>query len=175
MHKNVYIHRDFYDQTLAPKREIDVLRARFARRIPPLEAGHPHTSIARTATHDRAHSNATMRKHAPQPQTLITKAATIDPHTLHRAPPEAPNTIAMRRASIRRISDERSEHNAMGTLSSRQHPKGGGGSSVQNRPNTRPAAAAAISTQQRSASQKPRHQLRSKPKIILNLSCLRAH
>ena len=29
-----------------------------ARRIPPLEAGHPHTSIARTATHDRAHSNA---------------------------------------------------------------------------------------------------------------------
>ena len=38
-----------------------------ARRVPPLEAGHPHTSIPRTATHDRAHSNATMRKHAPQP------------------------------------------------------------------------------------------------------------
>ena len=43
-----------------------------------------------------------MRKHAPQPQTHITKAATIDPHILHRGPPEAPNTIAMRRASIRR-------------------------------------------------------------------------
>ena len=43
-----------------------------------------------------------MRSHAPQPQTQITKAATADPHIMHRGPPEAPNTIAMRRASIRR-------------------------------------------------------------------------
>ena len=58
-----------------------------ARRIPPLEAGHPHTSIGRTATHDRAHSNTTMRSHAPQPQTHITKAATTDPLIMHRGPP----------------------------------------------------------------------------------------
>ena len=45
-----------------------------------------------------------MRKHAPQPQSHITKAATgtADPHILLRGPPETPNTIAIRRASIRR-------------------------------------------------------------------------
>ena len=57
-----------------------------ARRIPPLESGHPHTSIPRTATHDRAYNNAAMRKHAPQPQTHITTAATIDPLIMHRRP-----------------------------------------------------------------------------------------
>ena len=43
-------------------------------------------------------------------------------------------------------SDERSEHNAMGTHSSRQHAKEGGGYLVQNCPQARPAAAAAIIT-----------------------------
>ena len=43
-----------------------------------------------------------MRKHAPQPQTDITKAATADPHIMHRGPPEAHNTNAMRRASNER-------------------------------------------------------------------------
>jgi hypothetical protein len=50
------------------------------RRIPPWEAGHPHTSIirTRTATHDRAFwfLQATTRKHAPQAHNHITKAAT---------------------------------------------------------------------------------------------------
>ena len=43
-----------------------------------------------------------MRSHAPQPQTHITKAATADPHIMHRGPPEAHNTNAMRRASNER-------------------------------------------------------------------------
>ena len=43
-----------------------------------------------------------MRSHAPQPQTQITKAATADPHIMHRGPPEAHNTNAMRRASNER-------------------------------------------------------------------------
>ena len=90
--KCTYIVHDFYDptrhMTLALKREIDVLppAGEIARRIPPLEAGHPHTSIPRTATHDRAYNNAAMRKHAPQPQTHITTTATIDPLIMHRRP-----------------------------------------------------------------------------------------
>ena len=67
--------------------------------------------------------------------------------------------------------NDRSEHNARVTHSSRQHAKGRGGYSVQNRPKPRPAAAAATSTQQRSASQKQRPPLQSKPKIVLRLSC----
>jgi hypothetical protein len=104
MHKNAYIlvDRHFYDCTLAPKRELDVLRARSPAGSHLLEAGRPHTSITRTATYDRADSNATMRSHAPQAQSHITKAATAVPHILLRGPPEAPNTNAMRRASIRR-------------------------------------------------------------------------
>ena len=62
----------------------------------------------------------------------------------------------------------------MGTHSSGQHAKGGEGYSVQQRPKPRPAAAAAITAQQSSASQKQRPQLQAMPKIILNLSCLRA-
>ena len=76
MHKNdiyIVILRPDTTRAEAPNR---LPAGEIARRIPRLEAGHPHTSIARTATHNRAHSNATMRKHAPQPQTQITKAAT---------------------------------------------------------------------------------------------------
>ena len=69
-------------------------------------------------------------------------------------------------------TNDRSEHKAMGTHSSRQHAKEGGGSSVQKRPYARPATAAAFTNQPRSASQKPRPQIQSKPKIILNLLCL---
>jgi hypothetical protein len=54
--------------------------------------------IPSTATHDRAHSNATMRKHAPQALSHITKAATAVPAILLRGPPEAQNTIAWQRA-----------------------------------------------------------------------------
>ena len=43
-----------------------------------------------------------MRKHAPQPQTQITKAATADPAILVRGPPEVQNTIAMQRAPNQR-------------------------------------------------------------------------
>ena len=96
----MHVHRDFYDRKLAPKREIDVLRAR-------LPAGS-HLTYAR------------------------------------------------------------------GTHSSRQHATGGEGSSVQNRPEARPAATATTSTQPRSASKRPRPQIQTKPKVILKLSCLRA-
>ena len=108
---------------------------------------------------------------APQPQTHITKAATADPHIMHRGPPEAHIT---RMQCGEHPTNERSEHKAMGTHSSRQHAKEGGGSAVHISPYARPATAAAITTQPISASQKQRHQLHSKPKIILNLSCLRA-
>ena len=64
-------------------------------------------------------------------------------------------------------TNDRSARNARGTHSSRQHAKEGGGYSVQNRPQARPAAAAAIITQARSASQRPRPPIQAKPKIIL--------
>ena len=92
-----------------------------------------------------------MRKHAPQPQTQITKAATADPAILVRGPPEVQNTIAMQRAYSELPTNDRTARNARGTHSSSQHAKGVEGSSVQNRPKTRPAAAAAISTHPRSA------------------------
>ena len=62
----------------------------------------------------------------------------------------------------------------MGTHSSGQHAKGGEGYAVQISTKPRPAAAAAITAQQSSASQKQRPPLHSKPKIILRFSCLRA-
>ena len=71
-------------------------------------------------------------------------------------------------------TNDRTEHNAMGTHGSGQHAEKGGGYSVHISPYAQPTAAAATSTQQRSASQKPRPQLQSNPKIILNFSCLRA-
>ena len=71
-------------------------------------------------------------------------------------------------------TNDRIEHNAMGTHGSGQHAEKGGGYSVHISPYARPATAAAITTQPISASQNQRHQLHSKPKIILNLSCLRA-
>ena len=91
MHKiDIYLE---YIVILRPDTSAEAAEARtrrpageIARRIPPLEARHPHTSIPRTATHDRAHSNAAMRSHAPQPQTHITKAATADPLIMHRGP-----------------------------------------------------------------------------------------
>ena len=102
----MHIHRDFYDRTHYTSAEARNRRpaGEIVRRISPLEAGHPHTSIPRTATHDRAHSNAAMRSHAPQPQTHITKAATADPLIMHRGPPYAQNTIGKRRASIRQAN-----------------------------------------------------------------------
>jgi hypothetical protein len=123
MHK----HRDFTRNTT----EHSTSGGRDRPQDPTLKVGHPHTSIPRTATHDRAHSNATMRKHAPQPQNQITKAATADPHILFRGPPETQKTNAMHN-ELR--SNDRTEHNARGTHSSSQHAKGGGGSSVQNSP-----------------------------------------
>ena len=71
-------------------------------------------------------------------------------------------------------TNDRTEHNAMGTHGSGQHAEKGGGYSVHISPKPRPTAAAAITTQPISASQKQRPQLQSKPKIILNFSCLRA-
>ena len=67
--------------------------------------------------------------------------------------------------------NDRSEHNARVTHSSRQHAKGRGGYAVHNRPKPRPAAAAAINTHQRSPSQRQRPPIHSKPKIVLRLSC----
>jgi hypothetical protein len=105
---------------------------------------------------------------------LITKAATADPHILLRGPPEAHLHTVTRMQCGEHPTNDRSEHKAMGTHGSGQHAKGGGGSSVHISQNARPATAAAIRTHPRSASQRPRHQIQSKPKIILNLSCLRS-
>jgi hypothetical protein len=72
---------------------------------------HPDQTQGRTPTYQhntcsnprQSIMQATMRKHAPQAQSHITKAAMADPLKYqHRGPPEAPNTKAMRRASIRR-------------------------------------------------------------------------
>ena len=94
-----------------------------------------------------------MRKHAPQPQTQITKAATADPAILLRGPPQK-HRARMQCSEL--PTNDRTEHNARGTHSSSQHAKRGGGSSVQNSPKARPATAAAISNQPRSASQRPK-------------------
>ena len=86
--------------------------------------------------------------YAPQPQTQITTAATADLHILLRGPPEAPNTFAMRRASIRRpIRTQCKGDPQLG-----QHAKGGEGTGIfgpETPEKARPAAAAAISTQPR--------------------------
>ena len=100
-----------------------------------------------------------MRSHAPQPQTQITQAATIDPLIMHTS--EVHQKHQTRLQCGEHPTNDRSEHNARGGHSSRQHATGGEGSSVQNRPKARPAAAAATSTQPRSASQRPRPQIQT--------------
>ena len=133
---------------------------------------HDCTSLPRThytATHDRAHSKPTMRSHGPQAQSQITKAATADPHILLRGPPEAQNTNARQRAHNQRLNRTQCK----GDPQLQPACKGGEGSSVQKSPKARPAAAAAISTYPRSASQRPRPRIQTMPKMILNLSCLR--
>jgi hypothetical protein len=94
-----------------------------------------------------------MRKHAPQPRTQITKAATADPHILPRGLPEAQNTNAMQRAPNQRPNRTQCKGDP-------QLQPGGGvvffGPLSVNSPKARPATAAAISNQPRSASQRPK-------------------
>ena len=95
-------------------------------------------------------------------QTQITKAATADPHILFRGPPETQKTNAMQRAPIQRPNRTQCK----GDPQLQPARKGGGWIFGSEQP--------AISNQPRSASQRPRPKIQTKPKIILNWSCLRA-
>jgi hypothetical protein len=123
-----------------------------------------------TATHDRAHSNATMRSHAPQPQTQITQATTADPATLLRGPPEAQNTIVMRRASNERPI--RTQCKGDPQLPPARNRRGG-----IFGPESPRSTASGCSRDQHPTKKRPAEAETPNPdeaQIILKLSCLRA-
>ena len=102
----MYVYPDIYIVILQLDTSAEARTRRpagdLARRIPTLRGRTPTYQHNTYSNPRQSILQATMRKHAPQAQSHITKAATADPLNQHRGPPEAPNTKAMRRASIRR-------------------------------------------------------------------------